>query len=208
MSENNRNIPWPAIMTDLETAGNGPCSAILSIGAVAFDPMTNEPVEDLPAFYHNVELQSCIDAKLVVDGSTIMWWLGQSEQARAALKDPAPISLMDALANFHAWAMGFCDLNEVEFWAHATFDPVILRSAFDCLGLGAALPWKYRNTRDIRTLVGFAKQLGIEIPKSGGDNSNKLVNHQAVDDCRYQVGYVRKLYQEIIGRNLAMKEVA
>jgi hypothetical protein len=193
-------------MVDIETMGNNPRSAIVSIGAVAFDPMGNEPLNELPSFYVNVDLQSCLDAGLVADGSTIMWWLNQSEAARKALKDPTPMSIQTALASLHGWlsmSTVFSDPQNTELWAHATFDPVILRSALDVCHL--PLPWKYRNTRDIRTLVGLAKQVGMEIPASGGDNTNRDVHHQAADDCRYQVGYVRSMYQQIIGRNLAAK---
>lgn len=200
------NQLYSSVMTDLETAGNGPRSAILSIGAVAFNIMGQEPVEALPSFYRNVDLQSCLDFGLVTDGSTVMWWLGQSEEARKALTDPKPVSLPVALTDLRNWILDLTS-PDGELWAHATFDPVILRSAYDATKLGA-LPWKYRNTRDIRTLTGLAKQLGYEIPKSGGDNSNKSVNHQAVDDCRYQVDYVRTMYQMIIGRAISAMEVA
>lgn len=187
-------------MLDLETFGNNPRSVIVSIGAVAFDPMGNEPVNELPAFYRNVDAQSCMDAGLIADGSTIMWWLNQSEAARKSLSNPAPIQLKQALEDFQDWVTfsGYTATpTDLELWAHATFDPVIMRSALDAFHL--TLPWKYRNTRDIRTLVGLAKQVGLEIPESGGNNSNPEIHHNALDDTRYQIGYVRQLYQAVIG---------
>lgn len=188
---------WPAIMVDLETMGNNPRSPILSIGAVAFDPLGSEPLEELPSFYVNVSLQSCLNVGLTADASTIMWWMSQSEEARKALLDPAPIAINSALKEFyeffiqHATAKG-------KLWAHATFDPVILRSAGDAAGVG--LPWSHRNTRDIRTIVDLAAQIGMEIPASGAAGENAQVKHKADDDARYQVGYVRQMYQAVIGR--------
>ena len=50
------------VMLDLETMGNGPTSAIIAIGAVAFD------MEGITShFYRQVSLQSSMDAGLKCD---------------------------------------------------------------------------------------------------------------------------------------------
>lgn len=54
------------LMVDLETAGTGPDAAILSIGAVAFDPAgeTRSYVDSSEtqrlSFYRTVDLDSCL----------------------------------------------------------------------------------------------------------------------------------------------------
>ena len=57
------------VMVDLETLGNGSESVIISIGAVEFDPETGELGRE---FYKVVDAQSCVDAGLKIDASTVM----------------------------------------------------------------------------------------------------------------------------------------
>lgn len=178
---------YPAVMLDLETMGTGPRSAIVSIGAVAFDPMGTEPIETLPAFYRTVDLASCLRWGLEVDGPTVYWWLRQSEEARQALTAEAPTSLAVVLAEFRHW---YSLVGSGEVWGHSTFDPVLLRSASDALSV--ELPWDHKRTRDIRTLCDLGAQLGIAVlPLEGG------VKHRADDDARYQVHLVRTLVRAI-----------
>ena len=70
------------VMLDLETMGNNSNSAIIAIGAVAFS--LDSGVYD--KFYANVHLQTSLDAGLKVDGSTVEWWLTQSENARESIE--------------------------------------------------------------------------------------------------------------------------
>src|SRR5262245_12184404 len=110
------------MMVDLETMSNGPSAAIIQIGAVEFDGsgLGRE-------FSTGVCLQSCIDHGLEVDGSTVKWWMEQSDAARsAAFRDMR--LLPDALAAFECFVKETgCDF----VWAKpADFDLAILRTAF------------------------------------------------------------------------------
>lgn len=89
------------IMIDLETMDNRPTAAIVAIGAVAFDPATGEVDTDC-AFYINIDLQSSLDAGLTVSGSTVNWWLQQSEAAREEITAPGE-RLEMALFEFSQW---------------------------------------------------------------------------------------------------------
>ena len=71
------------IMLDLETMGTGPNAAITAIGAVKFDPDKGEIVE---TFYFKVNLESSVKQGGVIDASTVIWWLGQNEEARAEMQ--------------------------------------------------------------------------------------------------------------------------
>ena len=65
------------VMVDIETLGTSSNSVILSIGAVEFDN------ENLGAeFEVYIDPESCTDHGLVIDAPTVMWWLGQSNEAR------------------------------------------------------------------------------------------------------------------------------
>ena len=152
----------------------------------------------MPTFYRNVDLDSSLRAGAVPDASTIMWWLDRDKIAQNALKDPMPIELAVALADFRSWfncnGPVFDSRVQGEFlWAHATFDPVIMGSAYRMLGLKQ--PWSHRGVRDIRTLVELCKAAGITWEKQ--ENRN---NHVAIDDALYQVEYTRQLYQALVGQ--------
>lgn len=75
------------VMVDLETLGTKPGSVILSIGAVTFD--LDGSGRDGRTFYQRVNIQSCLDAGMTVDGDTVEWWFHPDrDQARRALLSP------------------------------------------------------------------------------------------------------------------------
>lgn len=162
------------VMIDLETMSTQPNAAILSIGAVMFG---REGLGD--EFEVNVDLKSCQEAGLHIDATTVMWWLRQSEEARASLQDfrePLPM----AIVKFESWLTARIELYESKatpiVWGNgADFDPVILRNAYAACGFKA--PWPYHSVRCYRTVSQF-------FPKSAGSKPN--IAHKALDDARFQ----------------------
>lgn len=163
------------VMCDLETMGTGPKAAILSIGCVLFDKsgLGSE-------FYVNVDLTSAVKAGMELDARTIMWWMGQSDAARAALV-PDQRSLPTALDMLREWMPP-----KSRLWGNgATFDNVILRTAYDLAG--KQCPWHYRDDRCFRTL----KAMWPEVHPQGV--STELVAHNALDDARWQALHAVKI---------------
>ncbi len=157
------------VMLDIETMGNNSNAPIISIGAVSFD---DENVSD--RFYTQVNLQSSIDCGGIVDGSTVMWWLQQSEAARIAFKynEKAP-HLCEALHKFSQW---FNSVDGDEVWGNgAMFDNTILGNAYRNNDL--EIPWKFWNDRCYRTLKNMYPDIKIE--RVG-------TYHNAVDDAESQ----------------------
>ena len=95
------------VMLDYETMSTASNAATPSIGAVVFD-LENAIVDKDRSFYRNIDLQSCIDAGLQVDGSTIMWWFEQSDAARKHLSTPKPVSSITSIPNFFPTASSAC----------------------------------------------------------------------------------------------------
>lgn len=157
------------IMLDIETMGNGSQAAIIAVGAVAFD------INGVHAkFYAQCTLESSVKAGLVMDTSTVLWWLRQSEQARAAFEynekaDP----LSEALMGFSV----FCWENQVSgMWGNgATFDNVIMSNAYKLTGLEQ--PWKFWHDRCYRTVKSMYPD--VELVRTG-------THHNAVDDAESQ----------------------
>ena len=167
------------VMHDIETLGTTPGSIILSIGAVAFDPRAGLFSE----FYINIDREVSMDMGLTADQSTIDWWSGQSEEAKAALLvDPAHPK--DAFQRYFDW---FKSVDGVEVWSHgATFDTPLIEAVARHFRMPC--PWKFWNARDTRTLYDIA---GVAPDRSAG------THHNALDDARNQASAVMDAYDKI-----------
>jgi len=166
------------VMLDIETLGTNNDSAITQIGACYFDRYTGDIGDTLSV---NIEIDSCLKKGLNVTGGSIKFWLKRKEQA-TFLKKPASIS--KGLSMFTQ----FIDKKAI-IWSHATFDPIILASAYRAIDQG--LPYLFRNLRDIRTLVDLSG-IKSEKPKEGDPKS-----HDALDDCMYQVKYCTECFKAL-----------
>lgn len=167
-------------MLDLETMGTNSAAAIVAIGAVAFDP---EALTLGDEFYMVVDLDSVIKSGGVVDAGTVMWWLKQSDEARAALASGKPIS--SGLMTLTTFIGKHCD-RDARVWGNGSdFDNVILGSAYDRCGI--VRPWKFFNSRCYRTLKNLYPD--VEVPKRTG------THHNALDDARFQSQHALKIFE-------------
>lgn len=169
------------IMLDLETLGQTPGSVILSIGAVRFDE-----TGILDEFYVNINPESCVAAGLRMDVSTVMWWMGQSDEARKALVAGEAKILQEALAMFGSWAirLGTPQAEQVtELWGNGSdFDNVLLTHAYASVGMPP--PWPFWANRDYRTLKGIRKDIPFEKP---------AIAHNALEDAKAQAKHLLKI---------------
>ena len=161
------------VMVDLETLGIGSNAAIISLGAVAFDVDRGLGAE----FYMTIDPQSCVDAGLKMDGSTIMWWMHQSDEARSAFKKKGdPLELV--LGAFADWYPKAACL-----WGNgATFDNVILDNAYKALN--GKRPWHFTKDRCYRTLKNLRPDVTQE--RVG-------THHNALDDAKFQALHAIKI---------------
>lgn len=167
------------VMIDLETLGQRPGCAITSIGAVKFDPRGGW-IGD--AFHIHIDVDSSVRHGLHCDIKTVMWWLGQGDDARRVMtqgqRDAAPLfTALDAFAAFFA--------DSPAIWCNgASFDFPILTAAYHALQ--ETPPWQYWQEYDLRTLKGLNKTLRIE--RSG-------THHNALDDAIHQARLVQHILQ-------------
>ncbi|MGL4448712.1 MAG: 3'-5' exonuclease [Shewanella sp.] len=181
------------VMLDLETMGSGPRAAIVTIGAVFFDPMTGELGAEFEA---HIDLRD--SAKYgEMDPGTVLWWLGQSDEAREAIQiagDSQP--LKDVLRDLYQWADRNSNgrTHRLKVWGNgASFDNVILRNA--CQQASVPPMWAYWNDRDVRTVVGIGRELLGFDPKK--ESPFEGVSHRALDDAKHQARYVSAIYQRM-----------
>lgn len=178
------------VMVDLETMASCPRAAIISIGAVVFDPIDGRRTSPENSFYRNVSLESSCRYGLELSPSTILWWMKQSQAARDVLFDNT-IELPQMLQEFAAYVPQGCRI-----WGNgATFDNAILRYAYERCGI--PVPWHYRDDRDVRTLVALGKAKGYTkyLPQRQG------VAHNALDDALHQVEYCTQIYQYLLRKD-------
>ena len=176
------------IMLDLETLDTGPHSTIVAIGAVRFDLST--PTGHWETFYTSVKPEQSMWGR-TLSGDTVLWWMKQSDAARAAITTDDSASLDVALEAFRSWAVLPNKIDEM--WGNGSdFDNIILGNAYKALSY--RLPWSYSQNRCFRTL----KNLGIKL--GSGEGIKRVgTHHNALDDALYQAvyaaAYLRKLEQ-------------
>lgn len=179
------------IMLDLETVGNGNNAAVVAIGACEFDPH-GEGVSSLASarFYQQASLESAVGAGMQMDPSTVLWWLKQSDAARkSTFEGENIIPLGDACFHFSKWVGAIAlDPRNICVWGNgATFDNVIIRSAFKAVGL--PVPWSFRGDRCYRTVADLLPEVRRpEFVRSG-------TAHNALDDAITQALYLQRCYK-------------
>jgi hypothetical protein len=166
------------IMVDLETLGNTPGCVILSIGAVAFDPV--EGVLSPDGFYNVLNTADCMDHYLSKDEETEKWWGRQSEEARQVLRDAedakTSVPLKLGLENFNTFVRQYGGQRTVRVWGNGSdFDNAILAVAFKMAGIKPN--WEFWNNRCYRTLKNHCP--GPKLERVG-------TYHNALDDARSQ----------------------
>lgn len=167
-------------MVDIEAMGKSPDGAILSIGAVSFDPM-RRIINLERTFYERVSLASALKCGMKVEGETVYWWLNQSEEARKEVSRGG-WPLFDVLSKFLLW-WGLYGGEGI--WAHGvTYDIPIIEHAIRLTDL--YIPWKYGEIYDTRALF---KSAGI---------TYKGVAHHALTDAIAQAKAVIEAY-DILG---------
>ena len=154
------------LVIDIETMGNTPGAAILSIGAVFI-----KEGKLREEFYQHIDLESCLENGLKMDAGTVQWWMKQSDDARAAITLERGANIIAVLADFFSWVSESAQGAEVQVWGNAaTFDVVLMEEAYRRIGYD--IPWKFWGHCCYRTL----KNLFPGVPKPPEQRINCLQN--------------------------------
>lgn len=171
------------IMIDLETLATSNDAAILTIGAVRFDPFGSELKEpEMDSFYVKVDLDSCDEIGLVTNDDTIAWWANQSQAAQDAAFDPeGRIHIKDAFEQLYKFCWG-----ATRVWSNGSvFDIVICETVFK--RIQKANPWQFWQIRDVRT----AFDLGINPQRP------PVTAHHALEDAWNQAVGIQNVYNTL-----------
>jgi hypothetical protein len=168
-------------MLDLESLGTQPDCAILTLGAVKFDPYTPDSFGDSLYFRIDVDEQLALGRRVQQD--TLEWWSRQADDVREeALGEEGRVSLTDMYRQLNRFTVG---VNNI--WCQGpAFDIVILENIYRQMGWPT--PWQFWQIRDSRTLFGVH-----------GDprEKNKAGLHNALEDCVSQAQGVQAIYHAL-----------
>lgn len=183
------NKVFEHVMLDLETMGNKSNAALISLGAVEFDINTGETGRE---FYNRIDLQSCLDRGLVINASTLYWWLTQNRQAQEEVAKGGD-DLAAVLEGFGFWLRG--TIKGVKLWGNgARFDVGLLEDAYVACGY-EEMPWEFRDERDLRTLVSFAPEIKMKTVQEW--KLLQTIEHHPIDDCKMQIAYASKIWSKL-----------
>jgi DNA polymerase III epsilon subunit-like protein len=179
-------------MLDIETMGTRPGAMIAAIGACTFG-------EARCIEQHRLDLTVSLAGQeargLHADADTVLWWMAQSEEARAALtRQASALPLPEALAVLqHFLGMVAAD-RQLCLWCNgANFDAPLLEAAYRACG--RPVPWRYSAVRDLRTLLELA---GVD-PKA----YRPAVAHRALDDALAQAAAAEEALRILAARRPA-----
>lgn len=170
-------------MVDIETLSTAVNAAVLSIGAVEFDPMSGKIERE---FYHELDLSE--QANRHIDVNTMQWWIKQclvnTDNIEFLTKpNQHKDNIEFVLVRLGAFLAG----NDTHYVKRAEgyeklsvyacdpdFDMAILDNLYKDNGLPS--PWRYSELRSVRTIRELIKIAGMEIPTQEAD-------HNALNDC-------------------------
>lgn len=170
-------------MVDIETLSIAVNAAVLSIGAVEFDPFTGKI---LRTFYHELDLSD--QENRHVDLNTVRWWFKQCKENPVNFgliikhnreKDDVK-SALHKLGEFINGGVEYAmtrveGYERVAVWAcDPDFDIAILDNLYEDHNLPS--PWRYSELRSVRTVRMLTQIAGMDIPVQEAD-------HNALNDC-------------------------
>lgn len=168
------------VSIDLETLGTRPYSAMIAVGARAFNP-TERVLIDGP-FEMALSLKDLTRLGARIDADTVLWWMQQSQEARSKLQPGAGVTLDYLLSAFGQWltAVGWDKQSTV--WGNGSgFDVNLMENLYELHG--SEPPWRFWQARDVRTAVQLGGVNKKDVPRDG-------THHSAADDATYQAQLV------------------
>ncbi len=178
------------VMLDLETLSTRPDATLLQVAVVQFEPVPAGKVLVDDAWNAFVDPASQKGSHVDID--TVMWWLGQSEDARRGIimgyGESQPLGTV--LLDIDHWLNDLGEFDKI--WAKpASFDLPILQYAYQSMNL--KVPWDHRQGRCLRThLDTHSLPLTQEMmahdraEKLLAEAGHKLVKHDALTDAVVQ----------------------
>jgi len=166
-------------MIDLETLDVFPTATVLSLGAVKFDPFSeDEPHSEL---YLKILIDDQDRLGRTTSDSTIEWWSKQDPAVmEEAFDQTGAVTVEEALRQLNKWCVGIDEL-----WGQGYgFDMTMLEDMYR--SVGKPIPWQFWQVSDARTIT---KRMPRDPRK---DMQTDL--HNALADAYFQAKSVQKIF--------------
>lgn len=170
------------IMIDTETLGKKPTAAIVSIGAVVFNPYCKVILKTFEAHICPGLVEK---AGFTVEQEAIEWWNlpEQSEAAKTSLT--GELSPEEAMHLFADWMNQQGEYSSRVIWTKGLdFDIPKIENHFERFGID--IPYDYQNKSEVRTVMRQAKRKGYDVDKLFINHSP----HTALGDASFQASIV------------------
>jgi hypothetical protein len=183
-------------MADLETLDTKDSAIVPEVSVVAFDILTGKFLGEYTAF---IDIDEQSREGRTVSASTLQFWLTQSDYARSIQVEGMnkSQSIAKVMLGLKKFMQDICatyseNLPEAPYiWGNGIkFDLGKLTSLYECRGYD--VPWAFWAERDVRTLVDL-------MPEAKKEQEFIGVPHYGLDDCKHQIRYLTRIYQEILG---------
>lgn len=173
------------VMLDCESFGLKLNSAILTIGAVEFDPYSKRIGV---AAHLAIDLDDSLRHGLSVDSGAIQWWLTQSRSAQEALakKLGDSLKLAEALHRLTDFLRMCAPKEHIKVWSCGMMDFAWLESAYSAIG--QPVPWNYR--------IGDYRTIRDEF-STPYDAPSEMKNHGALGDAIWQAQHLQNIYARL-----------
>lgn len=208
-------------MIDIETLGTNNNSVVPEVSIVAFEIDTGNLVAE-KTWHISVDEQ--ISLGRTFSSGTLAFWLTQSAEARDKLilsmdehcnrnflKLPVGVdffmqdlrdfihlvTLQWEMSNIHALSELGREVSQGDpqprVWGNGIrFDLGKITSFYESANTpDHRMPWPFYTEYDVRTMVAF-------LPSAKSSTKFEGIPHYGLDDCKHQIKYITKIYQEIL----------
>ena len=182
------------LMLDIETLSTSNDTTLIQLACVAFDIRNGNTISEFNEF---IDIEKTKDLK--VSGSTIKWWLKTNVELFKELIQKGNLSEKDVFEKFYSWIKELQETYAICIWGNGiNFDVQTIKTKLAQYEI--SYPISFKNERDVRTIVDlYCAKKGIsEKQFKDSFNSNDLVAHNGLDDCKYQIKYVVHAYNDLI----------
>lgn len=161
------------IMFDIETMDLLPSAALTQVGVIAFQ-REGQSHKIISKLLLTVSPDHWGDNGRTFSGSTVAWWMGQSDKARESITNGL-LTQRAVVETFHTFVLKYLDKKEGLVWSKGNLDILVMEDLFRVYNLQC--PWLYSQVRDLRTLLWLSAP---KLERTG-------VEHDAFEDARFQL---------------------
>lgn len=183
-----RYMKYTDVMLDIETAGRNPGCAIIQIAAVPFNINTGKISTN--TFSMDINLAHQFDNKFTYCKNTLNWWKKENKPLFDKLSN-SNNKYVQVGKEFQTYFKSLDNYKNIRVWGNSNrFDIGIVEGWYrKAIGFGFQPFWNTWLERDVRTLSCLDPVIKAKLPFVG-------TKHDAIDDCKHQIKYCRKIVQK------------